>query len=235
MKRILITRINGRFDERLIEYFISQQYNVRILADFIDPGCAWLKWPLEIYSCSPHDKEEFANAVKGCDFVIATHCNPFQGPGKNSAMPVLMIAETKIPDFSRLKSVVYLKEIAGAGGSGKSRKQRKCIKDTISVINQQIFDSKSGNNKMGIRSIFVDAVRAISEFESNDSESNCFENLAKRIHEIMTQSGNKENSLLDIKNDDRQISWKIVVRSWFETGIDRILQLMRLPHNLTGL
>jgi hypothetical protein len=235
MKRILITTINGRFDELLIEYFISQHYNVRILAEFVDPGCAWLKWPLEIYSCSPHDMKELANAVRGCDFLIATHCNPTRGLRKRSARPVTMIPESLMPDFSRLKAIVYLKEGTGTGESAFAGKQHKCIRNTLSFINHQSPCSKPARNKKGVRSIFIDAVRAISYFENNQSEDNCFDILAGRIHELMTNGSNLESCRIHLKSDEKHISWMIIVRSWIETGLGRMLQLMRLPHNLTGL
>jgi hypothetical protein len=240
MKRILITCINGRFDELLIEYFISQQYNVRILAEFVDPGCNWLKWPVEIYSCSPHDTKELAYAVRGCDFIIATHFIQKKGFCKISANPSPIFQLVQNRDFSRLKAVVYLNEGIGARATGSNNlagNPSECIKKAKYRVNHQntCLRKSHHSNSIGVRIIYVDAARAISDFGNNLAGNKSFDILAGKIHDIMMRGEPNEKCLINTKSDQAQISWKLAARNWIETGLEYMAHIFRLPHNLTGL
>ena len=233
MKRILITSINGRFDELLIEYFISQQYNVRILAEYVDPGYAWLKLPVEIYCCSPYDNEQLAYAAKGCDFVIATHCNALPPSNKKTGIHSSPITQLFKQDLSRLNTVIYLKEGKDLA-VGYSLNRRKCIKRTISMLNHSAPGSQKGRNKNVVRSVYVDASNVISFFENGKPENGCFELLADRIHEIIKNGGQNEKWVIGLNQEEANKSWMDIARNWIETWVNRFFHLAGSLHKFTG-
>lgn len=200
--------------------------------DFVDPGCAWLKRPVEIFCCSPYDKEEMTLAVRGCDFVIATHCNLIPAGNKNAAITSNMMNGPLNQDLKRLIAVIYLKEGIAPAKTGSAGNQKKCIRKTLSILNHHQSRTQSGR-KNG-RSMFVDATQVIPHFENNNEENNDFEILADKIHEIMLHGRQNERYFVQIKTDPKKTSWMLVLLSWVETGLERISQIFRLPHNLTG-
>jgi hypothetical protein len=232
MKRILITRINGRFDEQLVEYFTGRNYMVRILADLVNPGCAWLKLPVEIYSCSPFDEKEMANAVKGCDFVVATHCDGNEPLKEKFIKRSVPVNDPAIGDYAHLKTVIYLHE--GKVKPASRHKQNACINRTMTFINNSKPASETERVNGEVSSIFVNTVQAVSVSANSRQQSECFESIAERIHQVLLKGADCENYLLKFHNDKETNHWKVMLQNSFETAVDRLYQLMRFPHNLTG-
>jgi hypothetical protein len=110
MKRILVSKINSVADHQLVEYLISKDYMVRVIAEKTNAGNVLLQLPVEIYTGKLSDAASIANSAKGCEYIIQTQ--PVGARKNNSEDCQCHVTETlNIIEAARVagvKRVVYI-------------------------------------------------------------------------------------------------------------------------------